>query len=458
VRASIVIPAHNEASVIQRCLHRMLAGAEPDEFDVLVVCNGCTDDTAKLAATVPGVRVIEVSTPSKVAALNAGDAAAKGFPRIYLDADVLLDTASLRAVADALAAGAPAAAPSPIVDTTGCGFGSRRYFAMWSQLGYVRHSMIGSGVYGLSEAGRARFGEFPELIADDGYVYSHFSADERINPAGASFTVRAPRGLREVLRRRIRIVAGNKQLLARTGRRMQVPDPNWRQVLIRKPWLLPSAAIFLPVNLIAERRAQATLNAAGTVGWNRDESSRGEPRMPGSSKGRRVVAALGSQGSWKQLAMVVNFFGYDGSQRRRMRLGPGVRLSPTVSVRNGERISIGAGAHVGQWSCLWAGDHTGRIEIGDHALLAPDVFITASDYDFDAGDGPVMDLPKREADIHIGARTWLGAKVIVVAGVSIGDGTIVAAGAVVTKDLPANCVAGGVPAKVIRQRGRAIEA
>jgi acetyltransferase-like isoleucine patch superfamily enzyme len=64
-----------------------------------------------------------------------------------------------------------------------------------------------------------------------------------------------------------------------------------------------------------------------------------------------------------------------------------------------------------------------------------------------------MDLPKREADIRIGANTWLGAKVVVVAGVMVGDGTIVAARSVVTKSLLANVIAAGVPAKVLRARG-----
>ena len=86
------------------------------------------------------------------------------------------------------------------------------------------------------------------------------------------------------------------------------------------------------------------------------------------------------------------------------------------------------------------------------------MFLTASNYDFDAGPGPVMDLPKREADIQIGANTWLGAYVVVLAGVTIGEGTIVAAGSVVTRDLPPNCVAAGNPARVVRQRGQRREA
>ena len=63
--------------------------------------------------------------------------------------------------------------------------------------------------------------------------------------------------------------------------------------------------------------------------------------------------------------------------------------------------------------------------------------------------------PERRGDmlpapIHIGKRVWIGSNATVLPGVTIGDGAVVAAGAVVTKDVPANAVVGGVPAKAIR--------
>jgi acetyltransferase-like isoleucine patch superfamily enzyme len=138
-------------------------------------------------------------------------------------------------------------------------------------------------------------------------------------------------------------------------------------------------------------------------------------------------------------------------QVRRLRRGAGVSFAPNVSFRNAERIELGAGTHIGEFSVIWAGDSTGRITLGEKCLLAPHVTITASNYGIEQGT-PVMDQPKLERDIVIGRDVWLGANVVVLAGVTIGDGAIVAAGAVVTKDLPANCIAGGVPAKVIGER------
>ena len=77
--------------------------------------------------------------------------------------------------------------------------------------------------------------------------------------------------------------------------------------------------------------------------------------------------------------------------------------------------------------------------------------LTASNYGIEK-DTPFLDQPKHDAHIVIGNDVWLGTGVIVLAGVTIGDGCVVAAGAVVTKDIPAGSIAGGVPARVLRAR------
>lgn len=149
---------------------------------------------------------------------------------------------------------------------------------------------------------------------------------------------------------------------------------------------------------------------------------------------------------------VLHYYGYSHvSQVRKLTRGKDVSFAPNVSFRNGERITIGAGTRIGEYSTIWAGNSTGRITFGEKALLAPRVTVTASNYGIAKGIPP-MDQPKAEDDIVIGAGTWLGADVVVVAGVTIGDGAIIAAGAVVTKDIPENAIAGGVPAKVIAYR------
>lgn len=149
---------------------------------------------------------------------------------------------------------------------------------------------------------------------------------------------------------------------------------------------------------------------------------------------------------------MIHYYGYSHVKpRREMISGAGTGMAPTVSLRNGSRILLGRECQIGENCFLWAGDSTGRIDIGDRVSLAPGVFITASDYRFVAGVS-FREQPKRERDIRIGHDVWLGTHVVVTAGVTIGDGCIVGAGAVVTKDLPAGCIAVGVPARVVGQR------
>lgn len=137
--------------------------------------------------------------------------------------------------------------------------------------------------------------------------------------------------------------------------------------------------------------------------------------------------------------------------RRKARIGPGVLLAPNVSFRNGERIEIGSRSHIGENCSLWAGEGGGRILIGEDALFGPQVYITASNYDYGSG-APVWRQPRIEEDVVIGADVWLGARVIVLPGVTVGEGSIVAAGSVVTRDLPPGAVAAGVPARILKMR------
>ena len=166
----------------------------------------------------------------------------------------------------------------------------------------------------------------------------------------------------------------------------------------------------------------------------------------------RFVLSMLDPMVWLHAFRILHFYGYSHvRERRRMRLGPRVRIAPNISIRNGERITVGADAHLGERCSLWAGDRVGRITVGEHALVGPDVYVTASNYCTDR-PGPMVDHPKQEQDVHIGAFTWLGRGVIVLPGVTIGDGTIVAAGSVVNRDLPPDVIAGGMPARILRSR------
>lgn len=174
------------------------------------------------------------------------------------------------------------------------------------------------------------------------------------------------------------------------------------------------------------------------------------------STGRRVAGALRTVldvRPYLHMVRLVHYFNYSHvAERRKVSCGEGARLAPNVSFANGERIEIGARANIGARCHLWAGDSVGRVIVAEDALLAPEVFLTASNYAIEPGL-VVMNQAKEEADVVIGRDVWLGTRVVVTAGVTVGDGAIVAAGAVVTRDVAPGAIVGGVPASVIGWRG-----
>jgi acetyltransferase-like isoleucine patch superfamily enzyme len=178
-----------------------------------------------------------------------------------------------------------------------------------------------------------------------------------------------------------------------------------------------------------------------------------------SARGRRRGRAFAFLSSildprvYLHIARLLHYYNYSHvSQRRLIDCDHTVRMAPNVSLRNGRRISIGSRSHLGERTALWAGSTTGRITIGEDALFGPEVFVTASNYEFDDRDIPVMRQPRREQDVVIGRDVWLGRGVVILPGVTVGDGAIIAAGAVVSRDVDAWAIAGGVPAKAIGRR------
>ena len=198
---SVVIPAHNESATIRRCLDALFADVTPGELDVVVVCNGCADDSAALArSSGHPVRVIELEAASKPAALRAGDEMARAFPRIYLDADVLLLGSAARSVLEGLRAGAAAARP-PIRYASGAASAPvRSYYRARSRVPALVGSLWGAGVYGLSEAGRSRFDAFPDVVADDLWVDRQFAPEEIELVDCAPVVVTVPRRARDLIR------------------------------------------------------------------------------------------------------------------------------------------------------------------------------------------------------------------------------------------------------------------
>lgn len=186
---SVILPASNEAALIGDCLGSVLRSdwSLPNRAQVIVVANGCQDDTATRARSFTSqfadkgwtLKVIERQEGGKLPALNAGDAAAQGPIRLYLDADVTIDPLLLQQIVALLDRPAPGYA-SGALRIQAKGWVSRAYARIWRQVPFMRQGVPGCGVFAVNQAGRARWGVFPEIISDDTFVRLSFQPGERL--------------------------------------------------------------------------------------------------------------------------------------------------------------------------------------------------------------------------------------------------------------------------------------
>lgn len=120
---------------------------------------------------------------------------------------------------------------------------------------------------------------------------------------------------------------------------------------------------------------------------------------------------------------------------------------------HGGLLRIGSNVTVNVNTCLSAADG-GEITIGDNVLIGPNVVIIASDHSTARTDIPIRDQGYTGGRIVIGDGVWIAGNVVITPNTRIGEHTVIAAGAVVTGDIPPFCVAGGVPAKPLKERER----
>ena len=122
----------------------------------------------------------------------------------------------------------------------------------------------------------------------------------------------------------------------------------------------------------------------------------------------------------------------------------GFGLFPPIYSDFGRNIKLGRNVFINSGCCF---QDQGGIELGDGCMIGHQVVIATLNHDL---------MPERRASmipakVTLGKNVWVGAHATILPGVTIGDNSVVAAGAVVTKDVPANCVAAGVPARVVKR-------
>ncbi|MEX0287112.1 MAG: glycosyltransferase family 2 protein [Paracoccaceae bacterium] len=275
-RATILIPAHNEATVIGRTLWFLSRGLPQNVVEVIVIANGCTDATATRArAAFPQAKVIETDRAGKCHALNLGYAAStKGGPVICLDADLDVTSDSIRALIAPLTTGnAQAACGQMDVVTTHASPLVKAFYRGWRTNPYFAHGKFG-GLFALSADCAARLFPLPQITADDEYIRRSVPARDIALVAGCTFTARAPATLRDLIRVRRRSIRGAQQV-GKMG--LSRPGPRRLPSMIRQALTTPSEAVpmlaFLAV-MTWVRIALACEGRSAKTRWERDLSSR----------------------------------------------------------------------------------------------------------------------------------------------------------------------------------------
>jgi len=277
-RATILIPAYNEANVIGRTLVGLTNGMQPGEFRIVVVPNACRDATAEVARTAcPQALVVETPVGGKAHAMNLGRSAAPGGTLICVDADLTLRANDLRSLIVPIEAGqAEAACGRMNVDVTGCSAAVRAFYTIWLRLPYARDGKFG-GVFALSEAAAARIFPLPEITADDEFVNRSLTPDEKAFVPACAFTAHAPRDLASLIRVRRRVLRGKRKLTAMglTPQQGKGGSSTKRALLhaAANPRTWVGLAVYALVALSA-RAALATERTTATHTWERDDSSR----------------------------------------------------------------------------------------------------------------------------------------------------------------------------------------
>lgn len=179
------------------------------------------------------------------------------------------------------------------------------------------------------------------------------------------------------------------------------------------------------------------------------------PTKDSPSRVRRALRLIASNldpRAWLHLAKIVNYYNYTHvAPLRQVTFTGAGNVSPDAVFQNPTRIHIGKRVRIGSRCHLWAGPRAGAIRLGDDVLFGPDVLVTAATYRYDCGS-PVTGQPMTEADVIIGDDVWLATRAVILPGTVIGDGSIVAAGAVVKGHFPPMSIIAGSPARVVSQR------
>lgn len=278
ITASIIIPAHNEALVIEQTLSKLITEAPQNLYEIIVVCNACVDNTAKIVSQYNNIKLLETDKASKTHALNLGDSIATGDIRVYMDADVIMSAKDIEKMIMSLKNDKfLAVSPNVKMDHTGSSWFVKAYYNIWFQLPYVKEGFMGGGVYALSAIGRKRFDIFPDIISDDGYIRELFKINETKRIEDAFSIVRSPKSLSGLIKIKTRSRLGLYELKNKYPKIYGNHKKSYRSSLLnllKKSSNWPQVLVYLFVNIRCRIKAQHIFKNNSKLVWETDTSSR----------------------------------------------------------------------------------------------------------------------------------------------------------------------------------------
>ena len=277
--ATVIVPAHNEASVIEACLNSIINQSGVDH--IIVPCNGCTDNTVEIVQTkFPSAVCLDIEKPSKTNALNIAEKKAQelgvSYPIFYIDADTQLSENCIPHISKAMTnSPIKLSAPTPIINTKHSSWLVKTYYKVWTRLPYIKEGVIATCSFIVSEEGRQRFDKFADVIGDDGFIRCHFKNSEISNIEGAEIYITAPKDIFSLIKIKTRARLGNMELIARKKCPIQEAK-NYGNVmktrLLSKEFLPTS--IYILIALVIRIRAQMQFKKLDSYQWEKDTSSR----------------------------------------------------------------------------------------------------------------------------------------------------------------------------------------
>jgi len=277
--ATIIVPAHNEASVIESCLNSIVNQTGVDH--IIVPCNGCTDNTVEIVKNkFPTAVCLDIKKPSKTNALNVAEEKARElgvtYPIFYIDADTQLSENCISKITQELSnSDTLLAAPTPIIDTSKSSWLVKKYYQIWVNLPYTKEGVIATCSYIITEKGRQRFEKFPAIINDDGYVRCHFKNSEISNITGTEIYIRAPQDIISLIKIKTRARLGNMEL-SRTKQCPVKEAKHYGNVMVSRllsKEFIP-ASFYIAIATILRVRSKLQLKQLQNYKWEKDLSSR----------------------------------------------------------------------------------------------------------------------------------------------------------------------------------------